>query len=138
MQREGSDHENLAPLAAVYDEQRGLRVLSGPDALLLQCNDYMGSTRINSKTRVAGFTSPRGNIALFWSLDSQELLSHHTFHDVCGIAVSLDQSVFVLSSSSGQLRCLDARTLEERPERRLEFAQFEWDNHLRAIELSSY
>jgi len=135
MQREGSDHQNLAPLAAVYDEGRGLRVLSGPEGLLWQCNDYMGSARINAKTRVAGYTSPRGNIALFWNLDNGDLLAHHAFHDVCGIAVSLDQSAFVLSNSTGQIRCLDARTLEELPARRQEAAQFAWDNHLRAIRL---
>lgn len=133
MQREGSGHENLAPLAALYDDQRGLRALSAPDGLLWQCSDYMGSTRINEKTRVAGFTSPRGDIALFWNLDTHEFLACHRFHDVCGIAVSLDQNFFILSNSAGQLRCLDARTLEEVPERRLELAQLAWDNHLRAL-----
>lgn len=137
MQREGSDLRELAPLAAVYDEANGLRVLSAPEALLWQCQDYMGSTRVNAKTRVAGYTSPRGNIALFWNLDSRELLAHHAFHDVCGITVSLDQSLFVLSNSAGQVRCLDAHTLEELPARRLELAPFVWDNHLRAIRLPS-
>lgn len=136
MQREGSDHRALAPLAAVYDA-RGLRVLTGPETLLLRCNDYMGSARINPTTRVAGYTSPRGNIALFWRLDDGELVAHHSFHDVCGIAVSLDHGRFVLSNSAGQLRCLDARTLEELPELRVELTGFEWDNHLRAIELPS-
>jgi hypothetical protein len=137
MQREGSNHQNLAPLAAVYDAARGLRVLSGPETLLSQCNDYMGSVRINEKTRVAGYTSPRGNIALFWNLDTDELLQHHAFHDVCGITVSLDRHLFVLSNSAGQVRCLDAQSLRELTERRLEIPGFQWDNHLSAVELPS-
>lgn len=135
MQREGSDHENLAPLAALYDKSRGLRVLSEPEPLLWHCNDYMGSTRINDKTRTVGFTSPRGNIALFWDLESGELKGQHRLHDVCGLAVNLDQSAFILSNSTGQIRSLDASTLQELPERRLELPGFRWDNHLRAVSL---
>ena len=134
MQREAADHDELAPLAGVYDEEHGLRIFDAPESLLWRCNDYMGSTRLNPKTRIAGYTSPRGDIALFWNLDTRELAGYHRFHDVCGIAVSLDQSEFILSNSAGQIRRLDALTLEPRA-RQLDLDGFEWDNHLRAIEL---
>ena len=133
MQRRGDDDQHQAPLAAIYDARRGLRVISEPAPLLWQCEDYMGSTRINSRSRVAGFTSPRGDIALFWDLDTLTPVGHHRLHDVCGLTVSLDEALFVLSSSSGQIRCLDAVTLEERAEHRLELSDFAWDNHMRSL-----
>ena len=133
MQRAASTHQHLAPLAAIYRPERGLEVLHGPEALLWHCEDYMGSTRINNRTRIAGFTSPRGNIALFWHLDRRELVGYHRFHDVCGLAVNPAQDSFLLSNSAGQLRCLDASTLQERPDQALDLPAFAWDNHLHAF-----
>lgn len=134
MQRDAVTHEELAPLAAVFDPEQGLQVLEAPETLLWQCADYMGSTRINAASGIAGYTSPRGNIALFWALETREFVGYHRFQDVCGIAVSLDESEFVLSNSSGQIRRLDAFTLAAVAED-LELPGFAWDNHLRAIEL---
>lgn len=133
MQREAAGHERLAPLTAIHDRQRGLQVLRGPEPLLWRCKDYMGSTRINNRSRIAGFTSPRGDIALFFHLDSRELVGHYRFHDVCGLAVNGAEDLFVLSNSAGQVRCLDAFTLQERPELRLQLSSFAWDNHMRVM-----
>ncbi len=134
MQREAANHDSLAPLAAIYRPGSDLGVLEAPEALLLHCKDYMGSTRINAQTNIVGYTSPRGDIALFWDLRSGEFAGYHRFHDVCGIAVSLDGSAFILSNSTGQLRRLDAITLDQLPGA-FEQDGFEWDNHMRAIKL---
>ncbi len=92
--------------------------------------DYMGSVAINNKARVAGFTSPRGNLVAFWHLDNQQPLGYHRLHDVGGIAVSHDQEHFVISNSSGQIRHIHALTFQETREKRLELPGIHWDNHL--------
>ena len=93
-------------------------------------NDYAGSVAINSQSRIAGFTSPRGNIAVFWHLDTQEYIGYHGLHDVCGLAVSSDQKKFLISNSNGQLRQLDSVTLQEAKSKRLNMPNTHWDNHL--------
>lgn len=135
MQREASDHTQPVPLAAIYSAKGGLQALTGPEALLFHCKDYMGSTKVNNRSRIAGFTSPRGDIALFWHIDTQTLAGYHRFHDTCGLAVSLDEQNFILSNSAGQVRFLNANTLEERVEHRLSFPGFAWDNHMRALRM---
>ena len=135
MQRSASHHQHLAPLAALLPAGgQQLKVLGEPETLLWHCNDYMGSTRINNLSRISGFTSPRGDIALFWHLDSGQLAGFHRLHDVCGLTVSLDQRQFILSSSSGHVRQLDAFTLQELPDSRMHLPGISWDNHLHAIQ----
>ncbi|GGY38879.1 hypothetical protein GCM10011297_10090 [Bacterioplanes sanyensis] len=135
MQRQAAEHQQLAPLAALLPSGgNALQVLDTPETLLWHCNDYMGSTRINGRSRLAGFTSPRGDIALFWHIDSGRLAGYHRLHDVCGLTVSLDQKRFILTNSDGHIRQLDAFNLEEIPGSRQHLSDVAWDNHLHAID----
>ena len=90
----------------------------------------MGSVAICNDSRIAGFASPQGNLAAFWNIDDGQLVGYHRLRDVCGIAVSSQRGAFILSNSFGELRELDAATLEERRERRLKLPAYRWDNHL--------
>lgn len=136
MQRQGTDHQQLAPLAALLPAGgSSLKVLGEPETLLWHCNDYMGSTRINNLSGIAGFTSPRGDIALFWHIDDNRLAGFHRMHDVCGLSVSLDQRHFIVSNSSGHIRYLDAFSLQESTSLRQHWPHIRWDNHLHAINL---
>ena len=130
VQREAMDHNDLVPLAAVHKPGSTIELLEDPAVLIHQMKDYMGSVAINNKTRIAGFTSPRGNVAAFWNMDDRQFVAYHALHDVCGLAVSQDQKHFVISNSNGELRFLDAATLKENKNKRLRYPSMHWDNHL--------
>ncbi|MBT3032391.1 MAG: DUF1513 domain-containing protein [Candidatus Thiodiazotropha sp. (ex Lucina pensylvanica)] len=128
-QRSAAAHERLVPLAASHRLGGPIRLFKAPEPLLMQMQDYIGSVAINSKRRIAGFTSPKGSVALFWNLDTSSLLGYHRLHDVCGIAVTADERCFALTSSNGQMRLLDTYSLkEDRALRR--HPDVRWDNHL--------
>lgn len=135
VQREAITHNEIVPLGAIHKIDGDIQLLNKPEAIIFQMKDYMGSVAVNSKTRLAGFTSPRGNLVAFWNMDSQEFVGYHQLHDVCGIAVSDNQKEFILSSSNGQLRKLDAVTLKENKTARIKYSNVKWDNHLLAVSI---
>ena len=130
LQRQAMDHDRLVALGALHRRGEPFRLLAEPAPVLAAMNDYLGSVAISRASRLAGFTSPRGNLAAFWHIDSGEFVGHYRLQDVCGIAVSADRQRFVLSNSFGDLRELDARTLAEDIEARRRFENAHWDNHL--------
>lgn len=130
LQRQATGHTRSVPLGALHKRGQPIRLLHDPVSVVDQLKDYMGSVAINPSTGVVGFTSPRGNLAVFWQIDSGEFVGYHALRDVCGLAVSADQKYFVLSSSIGQVRLLDAATLQEDRKLRLLTPGRRWDNHL--------
>jgi len=130
LQRQAAGHEQCVPLAGVHRPGEGLSLFTQPTTIIDNFADYVGSTAICNESRLAGFASPRGNLAAFWHIDSGELAGYHQLRDVCGIAVSRDRHAFVLSNSFGELRELDASTLQERRDRRVKLPGYRWDNHL--------
>lgn len=130
VQRSALSDRDLRPLGAVHRPGAAPEMLEAPEALLLQLRDYTGSVAVSSLSRIAGFTSPRGSVALFWNIDRGTVVGQHEFIDVSGIAPSADGRYFVLSSSAGQLRWLDAHTLTEATALRQVTPGVLWDNHL--------
>lgn len=130
MQREAAGHPDWVPLTALHRRGSAPRLFAEPNEIITKLRDYVGSVAINPLSRIAGFTSPRGDLAVFWHMDSGEFAGSHRLHDVCGLAVSADQQHFVISSSIGQLRLLDAHTLAENRPLRIETPGQHWDNHL--------
>ena len=130
LQRQAMSHDRLVPLAAIHRRGEAFQPLDRPEAVVAAMNDYLGSVAVSQASRLAGFTSPRGNLAAFWHIDSGEFAGHHRLQDVCGLAVSADQQRFVLSNSFGDMRELDARSLVEHREARRRFENAHWDNHL--------
>lgn len=133
VQRAAMNTNDIIPLGAIQKPGKEIELLAEPDLLITQMNDYMGSVAVNSKNRVAGFSSPRGNVVAFWHMDSLQLLGYHAFHDACGVAVTRDQQRFVLTNSSGQVRQLSASSLEEIASDRKQFPEMQWDNHLSIV-----
>lgn len=129
-QRKAVAHDRLVALAGAQHPGKALRSFSKPEYLLDRLRDYVGSVAVCSDTRVAGFTSPRGNLAAFWHIDSGECVGYHQMRDVCGIAVSKEHSAFILSNSFGEIRLLDTATVTERRDQRLRLVERRWDNHL--------
>ena len=128
-QRSAAAHDRLVPLAASHRLGNSLHLFEAPEAVTMQMHDYIGSVAINNSNRVVGFTSPKGSIALFWNLNNGTFLGYHRLHDVCGIAVTADEGYFALTSSNGQMRLLDSRTLKENRALR-QHPDVRWDNHL--------
>lgn len=136
VQRKAMPSDELVPLAVIHKNNQ-LQLLTAPNNLTRQLNDYMGSVKINNKTRTVGYTSPRGNLAVFWNLDDLSLQAFHNFHDVCGLSLSADNKYFILSNSTGKIRFIDCKLLTEDKTQRLYFAHQSWDNHMLNIHLTS-
>lgn len=134
VQRNVVPHNRLIPLTGSHQRGQAPKLFEAPDNLVAELNDYVGSVAVCEHSRMAGFTSPRGNLAVFWHLDSGQLAGWHQLHDVCGIALDRDQRHFVLTSSGGQLRQLDAISLREDTRLRRDTG-ITWDNHLTYINL---
>ena len=133
VQRKAMAHDELTPLAAIHKPGQEIKVLEAPEALMVKLNDYMGSVAIHNETRLAAFTSPKGDLAMFWHLDDLTLQGYHAFHDVCGLTVSQDNKYFVLSNSAGKIRQIDAYTLKRDKTKSLHFPQQSWDNHMISV-----
>ncbi len=133
VQRSFVGHNHLIPLTAIQKPNGELITLNTPSRLHNQLNDYVGSVRINSKYRTAAFTSPKGDIALFWNIDSGDFLGHHFFHNVCGLTVSSNEEYFVLSNSAGKIRQIHGQSLVENRAMRQHLPQYQWDNHMLTI-----
>lgn len=134
VQRRALDHDDVVPLAAVHRRGEPLRVLEGPTPLIAAMRDYVGSVAVSDATRQAGFTSPRGNLVLFWNIDTGELAGHHRLADVCGLCAPAGGSRFVMTSSLGHVRVLEAPGLLEIEAHRETFEDIQWDNHMVAVE----
>lgn len=76
---------------------------------------------IHEASRTVGITSPAGNQLSFWNLDGMILKKFLTLSGARGIALTLDQSAFVVSHGPRpSLSFFDARSLEPMPMRSLE------------------
>ena len=135
VQRQAMSDNHLVPLAAIHKPGQEIQLLHAPETLTLALHDYMGSVAIDSQHRIAAFTSPRGDLAMFWHLDDGSLQAYHAFHDVCGLALNNSGSHFVLSNSAGKIRQISTATLIEDKTLRMEFPAMAWDNHMMAINL---
>lgn len=135
LQREACEHQNLVPLCAVHDGQNPIELLQAPETLLSSLQDYVGSVCISPKSNIAGFTSPRGNLACFWHLDKKQILAAHRMQDVCGIALGDNGAHFMLSNSAGQLQQLDAFNLREIPGSRINNKNLAFDNHMLTVQI---
>ncbi|MEH6449651.1 MAG: DUF1513 domain-containing protein [Oleispira sp.] len=137
VQRKAMSNEELRPLAAIHKQGQEIKLLQAPEALLVKLNDYMGSVKVHNPSRTVAFTSPKGNLAMFWHLDNLKLQGYHGFHDVCGLAISQDNKHFVLSNSAGKIRQINAYKLEENIRKRLNFPTKNWDNHMLSVSIPS-
>lgn len=134
VQRSVAGHEKVVALGGVHRPGEAIAMFDSPATVIGKMNDYMGSVAVCSQSRVAGFTSPRGDLAAFWHIDDGRFVGYHALRDVCGIGVDKAQNRFVLSNSFGHMRELDAVTLAEYPERRIQAGGFRWDNHLLVLD----
>jgi hypothetical protein len=134
LQRESAGHDMSVPLAGVHRPGEAITLFDKPAAVVDRLRDYVGSVAINDTSRIAGFTSPHGNLAVFWNIDNGQFAGYHRLRDVCGIAASPARNTFVISNSFGELRELDAVTLQENGKRRISLPGYRFDNHLTIVQ----
>ena len=133
MQREAAGHTDTVALGGVHRRGSPAELFDDPPVLIDQLRDYVGSVAICNASRTAGFTSPRGSLAVFWNIDTGALIGAHALRDVCGIASAPGRAAFLLSNSLGEIRELDSFNLAENRGRRIRLAGQRWDNHLRVV-----
>jgi hypothetical protein len=138
VQRAVSGHSHSIPLAAIHKPNSlNLILLNAEDKVIEKLNDYLGSVRIHSELNIAAFTSPKGNLALFWNMKTEELIGLHAFHNVCGLTLDSENKHFILSNSAGKIRQINALTLKEDRDRRMSFPNLHWDNHMFTAQIRS-
>lgn len=120
-------------LTATYHPKIGIKPFSIPQRIWEVCQGYIGSTAICASQNIAAFTSPRGNLALFWDTRQHNLLSIYRFNDVCGVSTTPDEGYFALTNSHGSVRFIDTQTQQENLHLRQKFPHQSWDNHLLMI-----
>ena len=133
VQRKHVKNLGSIPLTLLIHPNGKLMPLTAPEQLLKKMNDYVGSVRINNKHQTVAFTSPRGDLVLFWNINSGAFLGHHFFHNVCGLTVSTNEEYFVLSNSAGKIRQVHGDSLIENRDLRQSFPQIQWDNHMLTV-----
>ncbi|MEO1233889.1 MAG: DUF1513 domain-containing protein [Myxococcota bacterium] len=130
VQREAVGHDGPVPVAARWSRTEGFVAWPlPPEGGALE--DYVGSVSVSAG--VAGLTSPRGDVAMFLNARTGALLDLHAFADASGIAARTERESFLLTSSFGQVRTFDTRTLDERRLERRELPGTRWDNHARWV-----
>ncbi len=138
VKRKTAGHNRPIPLAMIHSPgQKQLTPLHAPEKLHSKLNDYMGSVCIHSQQGIAAFTSPKGDLALFWDVDSGQFLNQHAFHNVCGLTLDSEKKHFILSNSAGKIRQINILTLEEDRSRRMSFPNIHWDNHMLTAQIQS-
>lgn len=140
VQRGACNHQRAVPLLAIQKNALGenakpkvsgpLVEVSTPEAILEKLHDYLGNVVIHAAAGIVAATSPRGNLAVFWRLDTGEFLHYHRFYDACGLAISTDKQHFVLTNSVGEMRFIRANSLQEDKNLRRTFPGVVFDNHL--------
>lgn len=135
VQRAAAGHERVVPLGFVHRLGDPVQALEEPSGIVAALQDYVGSVAIAPGSRVVGLTSPRGDVAAFWDVDHGLFVGHHRLADVCGIAASSDGDRFILTSSTGEVRTLNAADLFEERALRRHLDQVVWDNHVLAVSI---
>lgn len=133
VQREALNDTDPRPIVAVHPPGGHLESLTAGLEFAAAMRDYAGSVAIDEDSRLAAVTSPRGNLVGFWNIDTGAFAGHHEFSDVCGVAASHESPHFVLSGTGGQVRVIDAFTLEDDRDARERFDDIRWDNHMLTI-----
>ena len=129
VQRQAMGHKALISLAGIHKDNRDIVLLEQPQ-VMGQMNDYIGSVAILESSRIAGFTSPRGDIVGFWQIDTGEFKGYHAMRDVCGITVSNRDNRFIVTNSYGAVHYIDGASLVENKALRRVFSNMQWDNHM--------
>jgi hypothetical protein len=130
MQYEGEPGIDV-PLVGTHRRGEDLRLLSAPQPLQGQMQQYVGALRFAADGKSFVASCPRGNMLTFWNAESGELLNSVRSRDGCGVC-AVEQGYF-FSAGTGRLAWYDAATQEVHEfDTGPELHQL-WDNHLSRV-----
>ncbi|HVJ43000.1 MAG TPA: DUF1513 domain-containing protein [Dongiaceae bacterium] len=126
---------DLRPLVGVMDLQGGLRLLEIPREIALTTRGYIGSIAVDRASRITCATSPKGNVAMFWSLADDRWLGAIAVADGCGVAPGTAPGEFLLTGGRGDILRVQALDVAGKPMAPTASiltrdSRWQWDNHL--------
>jgi hypothetical protein len=125
MQYEGPN-EARVPLVGILD-RAGLRLLEAPRPIDRLMRHYTASVAFDRSGETLAVSSPRGNIATFWSVADGAFLTAYPMADVAGVAPASEKGAFMLTGKGG--RVVRYALAAEDPAMRV-IGNGDWDNHL--------
>lgn len=118
--------------ALVGRHRRGQQpeLFAGPDEVLRNCRNYIGSVAADPAGRVIATSSPVGNQVLYWDAESGRALGVTPLPDGCGVA-PFAPARFLLNSGRGAL----VQAGPDEPVRSIlsPASEIAWDNHFRRL-----
>ena len=119
--------------ALVGRHRRGgrLELFAGPEPVLRQMRNYVGSVSVDAAGAVVATSSPVGGQVIYWEAASGRCLGTTALADGCGVAPAAPGG-FLVSSGTGAMLRVDAAGQEQ--DRVLPPArELAWDNHFRKV-----
>ena len=125
------DSSELLPLVLSHRGEEKLQPMLADELHWLGMNQYIASIAIDNNRGLALSTTPRGNNASLWHLESRELLRSYTVRDVAGAAYCAIRGGFLLSNGLGQILSLASPEDDLQP--LFGNRDVRWDNHLALV-----
>jgi len=112
------------PLIATHRLGTELKLLTAPDKIQRKMKNYCGSVTYSHDSSQFAVSSPRGNLATYWSINGS-FLGFHQQNDACGI--SRNRNAFFVSDGTGVINNVnsDFEVIET-----IQVSNRRWDNHL--------
>jgi len=108
--------------------QRGLEFLQQDRTVAAALRGYVGSVAVDTANTVAAASSPRGNAAVFWYLETGKRFFVVRVPDVCGLAPARAPGCFIASTGMGYLVAIN--TASGKVQHIHHTNSVRWDNHL--------
>jgi hypothetical protein len=118
------------PLVGRHRRGHAPDLFAGPDEVLRNCRNYIGSVAADPAGQIIATSSPVGNQVLYWDASSGALLGVTPLADGCGVA-PLAPARFLLNSGMGEL-------VQAGPDTSVapvlaSSRELSWDNHFRRL-----
>jgi uncharacterized protein len=127
------DPEEMPALVGTMTPDGTTRFLEMPEDDLASMENYIGSVSLDASGRIAAATSPNGNTMAWWDLPTGRYLGRRRMSDVCGIAPTPLEGVFLATSGNAGVRLAPVAKADLQALGGTEIDRWIWDNHVRRI-----
>ncbi|MVW79728.1 DUF1513 domain-containing protein [Bordetella sp. 02P26C-1] len=118
------------PLVGRHRRGQTPELFTGPDEVLRNCRNYIGSVAADPTGEVIATSSPVGNQVLYWNAADGTLKGVTLLADGCGVA-PLAPARFLVNSGMGEL--VQAGPEQEAASILTRSSDLSWDNHFRRL-----
>lgn len=112
-------------------EHDGMAILPMPETIRQRFKQYCGSVTFDRSGKLLAASSPRGGIVAYWDLNSNTLLQHHNYQDVCGITATANNHEFLLTT--GQGKRIIVNPTSNMKTNLATHSEYHWDNHIHSL-----